>query len=644
MPVHYAPASGTLSGVWLLVAIPLASAAILLLLGRRADRWGHWLGVASIGVSFVLGLVYFFALRGLAGPYRAAELKLFDFANVGSFKVDVNLLFDPLSAIFVLLITGVGFLIHLYAVGYMAHDPGRRRFFGYFNLFAAAMLMLVLGGNYLMTFLGWEGVGLASYLLIAFWYDRPSATTAGKKAFIMNRVGDAGLLLAMFLMVSTFGSLNFADVFSGVGKAGSTTVLMLGLLLLLGACGKSGQFPLQAWLPDAMEGPTPVSALIHAATMVTAGVYLIARSNPIFSANHTAQTVVVAIGAFTLMFGAIIGCAKDDIKRVLAWSTVSQIGYMFLGVGLGGVAYALALIHLLAHGFFKAGLFLGAGSVMHAMNDQTDIRRFGGLWRYLRITWITFGLAWLAILGIPPLSGFFSKDPIIEAAFNREGWTGWLFGTAALVGAGLTAFYMTRLFVLTFHGPKRWTDGDAPGGTAADVHPHESPPVMTIPLILLGLGSIGAGALMATPVKNWLAPVFSNPPAEHADHLGRWTVTILTLVVVLLGAGLAVALFRNGTELAEQPAGPVVTAARRNLYGDAVNETLLEKPGLYLTRALVYLDNKGIDGLVNGLAATVGGSSGRLRRAQTGFVRTYALSMLGGALLVVAAMLAVTLG
>jgi NADH-quinone oxidoreductase subunit L len=633
--VHYAPASGTLSGIWLLVAIPLASAAILLLLGRRADRWGHWLGVASIGVSFILGLVYFFALRDVSGPYRAAQLKLFDFVDVGSFKADFNLLFDPLSAIFVLLITGVGFLIHLYAVGYMADDPGRRRFFGYFNLFAAAMLLLVLGGNYLMTFLGWEGVGLASYLLIAFWYDRPSAATAGKKAFIMNRVGDAGLLLAMFLMVATFGSLNFADVFSGVGKAGSTTVLMLGLLLLIGACGKSGQFPLQAWLPDAMEGPTPVSALIHAATMVTAGVYLIARSNPIFSANHTAQTVVVAVGALTLMLGAIIGCAKDDIKRVLAWSTVSQIGYMFLGVGLGGAAYALALIHLLAHGFFKAGLFLGAGSVMHAMNDQTDIRRFGGLWRYLRVTWITFGLAWLAILGIWPASGFFTKDPIIEAAFNREGWTGWFFGSAALVGAGLTAFYMTRLFVLTFHGPKRWTD---------DVHPHESPPVMTVPLILLGLGSLGAGALMATPVKDWLAPVFNNPEPEHATHLGAWTVTILTLVVVLLGAGLAVALFRGGTELAEQPAGPVVTAARRNLYGDAVNETLLEKPGLYLTRALVYLDNKGVDGLVNGLAATVGGSSGRLRRAQTGFVRTYALSMLGGALLVVAAMLAVTLG
>ena len=635
MSMHYASASGTLSSFWLLVALPLASAAILLLLGRRADRWGHWLGVASIGAAFVLGLVYFSALRGLSGPYRAADLHLFDYLPVGGLKVGFGLLYDPLSAIFVLLITGVGFLIHLYAVGYMAHDPGRRRFFGYFNLFAAAMLMLVLGDNYVMTFLGWEGVGLASYLLIAFWYDRPSAATAGKKAFIMNRVGDAGFVTAIFLMFATFGSVNFADVFSNVGRASSTTVLVIALLLLLGACGKSGQFPLQAWLPDAMEGPTPVSALIHAATMVTAGVYLIARSNPVFTASPAAQTVVVAVGAFTLMLGAIIGCGKDDIKRVLAWSTVSQIGYMFLGVGLGGVAYALALIHLLAHGFFKAGLFLGAGSVMHAMDDQTDIRRFGGLWRYMRITWATFGLAWLAILGIPPLSGFFSKDPIIEAAFNRAGWTGWLFGTAALVGAGVTAFYMTRLFVLTFHGPKRWTEG---------VHPHESPPVMTIPLILLAVGSVAAGGLMATPVVGWLKPVFNNPGEVRAVHLGSLTVTILTLVVVLAGGLGAWALFRTGTELVEQPAGPLVTAARRNLYGDAVNEALFEKPGLYLTRALVYFDSRGLDGLVNGLAATVGGGSGRLRRAQTGFVRSYALSMLGGALLVVAAMLAVTLG
>ena len=288
-------------------------------------------------------------------------------------------------------------------------------------------------------------------------------------------------------------------MFNGVGALSSGTVLIMGILLLLGAAGKSGQFPLQAWLPDAMEGPTPVSALIHAATMVTAGVYLIARSNPIFTANHTLQTIVVSVGALTLLIGCIIGVAKDDIKRVLAWSTVSQIGYMFLGVGLGGGAYALAIIHLLAHGFFKANMFLGAGSVMHGMHDQVDIRRFGGLRKYMPITWITFGVGWLAIIGIPPLSGFFSKEPIIAAAFEREGWTAWLYGGAALLGAGLTAFYMTRLFVLTFHGPKRWTE---------DIHePHESPAIMTIPLILLAVGSAVAGGLMATVVPDWLAPV-----------------------------------------------------------------------------------------------------------------------------------------
>ncbi len=314
------PATGVLSSFWLLVAIPLASAAVLLLLGKRADKWGHWLGVASVGATFVLGLIYFFSLRGLDSNARSASLSLWTYIPVGSLKIDFGLLFDPLSAVFVLLITGVGFLIHVYAVGYMEHDDGRRRFFGYFNLFVAAMLLLVLGNNYVLLYVGWEGVGLASYLLISFWYNRPAAATAGKKAFMMNRVGDAGLTIAIFLMFATVGSVNYADVFTNAsaGKIGNTTVLMIALLLLLGACGKSGQFPLQAWLPDAMEGPTPVSALIHAATMVTAGVYLIARSNPIFSANETAQTVVVSVGALTLLIGCIIGCAKDDIKRVLA--------------------------------------------------------------------------------------------------------------------------------------------------------------------------------------------------------------------------------------------------------------------------------------------------------------------------------------
>ncbi|MBT8224558.1 MAG: NADH-quinone oxidoreductase subunit L [Dactylosporangium sp.] len=628
--VHFAAATGWLSTFWLLIAIPLASAAALLLLGRRADRWGHWLGVTSVAASFGLAVSYFFALRGV--DERSAELRLFDFIDVGGLKVDIGLLLDPLSVVFVLLVTGVGALIHAYAVGYMAHDPGRRRFFAYFNLFVAAMLLLVLGNNYVMLYVGWEGVGLASYLLIAFWYAKPAAATAGKKAFLMNRVGDAGFVIAIFLMFATLGSVNFDDVSNGVGALATGTATVLGLLLLLGACGKSGQFPLQTWLPDAMEGPTPVSALIHAATMVTAGVYLIARSHPIFDAAPDAQTAVICVGAATLLIGAIIGCAKDDIKRILAYSTVSQIGYMFLAVGLGGVAYALGLIHLLAHGFFKAGLFLGAGSVMHSMNDQTDIRRFGGLWKPMKITWVTTGLGYLALIGIPPLSGFFTKEPIIGAAFDHAGWLGAVVGGAALLGAGLTAFYMTRLFVLTFHGPRRWTP---------DVgQPHESPPVMTVPLIALALGSLAAGALMMTSVVDWLTPVFG----EHAESSEHWLITGATMAVTLTGVGLALVLFRKGTETEEQPAGILVTAARRNLYADAVNETIFEMPGKYLTRALVFLDNRGIDGLVNGLAAAVGGGSGRLRRLQTGYVRSYAMSILAGAVLVVVAMLAVTLG
>ncbi|MFG1673869.1 NADH-quinone oxidoreductase subunit L [Micromonospora sp. NPDC049282] len=634
--VSFATASGLLGSVWLLVAIPLVSAAVLLLLGKRADRWGHWLGVASIGAAFVLGLTYFFQLRGLEN--KQVQSSLWQFITVGDLKVDFGLLFDPLAAVFVLLITGVGFLIHLYAVEYMAHDEGRRRFFGYFNLFVAAMLLLVLGNNYVMLYFGWEGVGLASYLLISFWYGRPSAATAGKKAFLMNRVGDAGLAIGIFVMFAMLGTTQYDEVFNGVGSLTSTTVLVLGLLLLLGAAGKSGQFPLQAWLPDAMEGPTPVSALIHAATMVTAGVYLIARSSPIFSANETLQLVVVSVGALTLLMGCVIGAAKDDIKRVLAWSTVSQIGYMFLGVGLGGAAYALAIVHLLAHGFFKANMFLGAGSVMHGMNDQVDIRRFGGLSKYMKVTWLTFMMGWLAIIGMFPFSGYFSKEPIIVAAFEREGWTAWLFGMAALLGAGLTAFYMTRLFVLTFHGPKRWTE---------DIeHPHESPKLMTIPLILLAIGSVGAGFLLATSVPDWLTATngLGAESGEHAPVLAHWLLTALSLLVTVLGAGLAWFLFRGGTATEPQPAGVVVTAARRNLYTDAFNETVFEKPGIFLTRALVFLDNRGVDGLVNGLAAAVGGGSGRLRRLQTGFVRSYATSILTGALLVVAAFLAVQAG
>ncbi len=464
---HYVQATGILKVTWLLLVFPLIGAAVLLLGGKRTDKWGHYFATLMAGLSFVLGLILFFTLKGKAGDSRAISETLFSWIPVNGFNVDAGLLLDQLSMVFVLLITGVGTLIHIYSIGYMGHDPGRRRFFGYLNLFLASMLLLVLGNSFLALYVGWEMVGLSSYLLIQFWVAKPSAATAANKAFYFNRVGDVGLSLAIMLMFATVGSTSFEKVFGAAGSSlTKSTLAALGLLLLLGACGKSGQFPLQGWLPDAMEGPTPVSALIHAATMVTAGVYLIARAHPIFDGSQAARTVVVIIGVITLLYGCIIGCAYDDIKKVFAYSTVSQIGYMFLAVGLGPAGYALGILHLLAHGFFKAGLFLGAGSVMHAMNDTVDARRFGGLWKIMPITWACTGFGYLAIIGCPPFSGFFTKDKIIEAAFDKGGTSGALLGTAALLGAGLTAFYMTRIFIMTFHGKKRWRP---------EFHPHESP-------------------------------------------------------------------------------------------------------------------------------------------------------------------------
>jgi NADH-quinone oxidoreductase subunit L len=633
----YLPAAGAVqSGAWLLVAVPLASSAVLLLGGRRTDRWGHLLGAAVPVALFGYALALFFSLQGLPAAERARDLHLYSWIPVGSFQVDAGLLIDPLSVTFALLITGVGGLIHIYSIGYMAEDEGRRRFFGYFNFFVAAMLLLVLGNSFLSLYVGWEGVGLASYLLIAFWFDRPAAATAAKKAFIVNRVGDAGLLLAIMLMFATLGTTSFAGVFGNASRLSSGVLLALALLLLLGACGKSGQFPLQTWLPDAMEGPTPVSALIHAATMVTAGVYLIARANPIYDLTADGRAVVTVIGAITLLLGCVIGCAYDDIKKVLAYSTVSQIGYMFLAVGLGPGVYAIGILHLLTHGFFKACLFLGAGSVMHAMNDQIDMRRFGGLWRLMPLTWVFFGAGYLAIIGIPPFSGFFSKDKIIEAAYDKGGTSGWILGTCALVGAGITAFYMTRLFIMTFHGRRRWTE---------DVHPHESPRVMTAPLGALAVGSTVAGALLVYggALQNWLAPVVG-PPEEAGVHTISPTVlTLLTLLVVIGGvAGGYVAFGLREVPVTPPTAvSPVTTAARRELYANAFNESAFMRPGQWLTRALVFLDARGVDGLVNGTAALFGGGSGRLRRLQTGFVRSYALSMLGGTVLVLAALLAV---
>jgi NADH-quinone oxidoreductase subunit L len=628
------PVDGLLSVAWLVIVLPLAGAALLLLGGRRTDRWGHLLATGTVVAAFALALACTLALTERAG--RTVSLDLFTFIDTGNLDVTAGLLFDPLSAAFALLITGVGALIHVYSIGYMAHDPGRRRFFAYLNLFVAAMLLLVLGNSYVALYVGWEGVGLASYLLIAFWHTRPAAATAAKKAFLMNRVGDVGLALAIFLMFAQLGTTSYAGVFGSVGLLAGGTVTAIGLLLLLGACGKSGQFPLQAWLPDAMEGPTPVSALIHAATMVTAGVYLIARSAPVYDATPTARTVVLAVGAVTLLIGAIAGCAHDDIKKVLAYSTVSQIGYMFLAVGLGPVGYAAAIAHLLAHGFFKAGLFLGAGSVMHAMDDSVDMRRFGGLARKLPITFVTFGLGYLALIGFPFLSGWWTKDAIIEAALDRGGVSGWVLGGVAVLGAGLTAFYMTRLMLMTFFGRPRWEEG---------VHPHEAPASMTAPMVLLAFGSVAAGFLLVSvfPLSGWLEPVFGEP--EEAAHLvSPLVVSIVVTIVVALGA-LTAWLFVGRREVpttAPARVSPVVTAARRGLYADTVNESLVMRPGMWLTRALVWLDARGVDGAVNGAAAALGGGSARLGRVQTGFVRSYALGILGGAVLVAGALVAVT--
>jgi len=630
-PLH---ATGIQDAAGLLLAFPLLGAAILLLGGKRTNKWGHLVGVAMPVLAFAYAVAAFVQMLGYPSGQRVRDLVLYQFINAGRFQIPLGLRLDQLSICFVLLITGVGSLIHIFAVGYMAEDPERRRFFGYMNLFLAAMLLLVLGSNYLVLYAGWEGVGLASYLLIGFWQYKNSAAVAAKKAFIANRVGDVGLSLAIMIMFLEFGTTNFTGVFGAVHSASRGVVLAIGLLLLLGACGKSAQVPLQSWLLDAMEGPTPVSALIHAATMVTAGVYLIVRSAPIFDLSADARLAVAIVGAVTLLWGAIIGCAKDDIKKALAGSTMSQIGYMMLAAGLGPAGYVFAIAHLLAHGFFKAGLFLGAGSVKHEMDDEVDMRRFGGLWKVMPITWVTFGLGYLAIIGVPPFSGFFTKDPIIDAAFAQGGTSGALLGTAALIGAGVTAFYMTRVMFMTFSGERRWEER---------VHPHEAPPVMTSPMIVLAIGSVAAGGflILANRLLNFLGPLTGVPPTLH----GIWTRSgVASLVLVAIGIVMAWLLYGRREVPVVAPAGnPVTVAARKDLYGDAINEGLLMRPGQWLTRLSVFFDSRGVDGLVNTVAATFGGTSGRMRRVQTGFVRSYALSMLVGAVLLVGALLLVRL-
>ena len=617
--------------IWWTIALPLAGAAILLLGGKATNAWGHLLATAAVIGSFICGAVLFTDLLDRPAESRALHSTLFSWVPVGVLKVDFGAQLDALSICFVLLITGVGALIHLYSIGYMAHDPERRRFFAYLNLFVAAMLILVLADNYLGLYFGWEGVGLASYLLIGFWSHKPSAATAAKKAFIVNRVGDTGLAIALMVMFATVGSVNFGTVFSNAPEMTSGTLNAIGLLLLLGACGKSAQVPLQSWLGDAMEGPTPVSALIHAATMVTAGVYLIVRSGPVFNLAPAAQTAVVTVGAVTLLFGAIIGCAKDDIKKALAASTMSQIGYMVLAAGLGPAGYAVAILHLLTHGFFKAGLFLGAGSVMHAMDDETDMRRYGGLRTLLPITYATFGLGYLAIIGVPPFAGFFSKDAIIETAFNAGGLRGWLLGGATLLGAAITAFYMTRVMLLTFFGERRWR---------ASVHPHESPAVMTAPMVVLAVGSVGAGAVLGLGhLQRWLEPVVGSHESQHG--VPAWVTTVAALAAVAVGVAIAYRQYATRPVPRNLPrdVSALTVAARRDLYGDAFNEAVFMRPGQFVTKTLVGTDDAVLEGSVTGVTESIKRVSDGLRALQTGYVRTYALSMLGGTALLAGAVL-----
>jgi NADH-quinone oxidoreductase subunit L len=629
------PATGLFSMSWLLIAIPALSAAVLLLVGRAGDRWGHILGTLAPLVSFALGLSLFADLLAAEEAGRAVAVPLYEWISIGQWTIDVGLLVDQLSIAFVLLITGVGGLIHIYSIGYMAHDERRRRFFAFLNLFVAAMLLLVLADDYLVLFVGWEGVGLASYLLIGFWQHKPTAATAAKKAFVVNRVGDLGMSIAIMLMLATFGSSAFVTVNEGMPAVSPALATIMGLLLLLGACGKSAQVPLQSWLLDAMEGPTPVSALIHAATMVTAGVYLVTRSHAVFAESEAASTAVVIVGTVTLLVGAWIGCAKDDIKKALAGSTMSQIGYMMLAAGIGPAGYAFAIFHLLTHGFFKANLFLGAGSVMHGMDDDVNMRHYGGLARAMPITFVTFAAGYLAIIGFPFFSGYFSKDHIIEAAFERSA----VIGLLALLGAGVTGFYMTRVMLLTFFGKRRWQPG---------VHPHESPLVMTVPLLLLGAASVVGGLLLNNWIGGWLNPAVGGE--AHGEETGLLHFSViggLTLAVVAIGVTISVVQFgprRDIPRTAPESRSPWVLAGRNDLYGDAFNEAVFMRPGQRLTDGLVRLEDSGIDGTVNGTATAIGGLSGRLRRFQNGFVRSYALTMTAGAAVIGAVLVLGRLG
>jgi NADH-quinone oxidoreductase subunit L len=644
--IHAAPA---------ILLFPLAGFFLLTFSGRRlGDPSAGWLGTLAVVGAFVASVIAFLGLHGLAPHSRSVVQTYYSWVPVGGLRVNVSALIDPLSMTMALFVTGVSALIHLYSISYMKNDPQFRRFFVYLNLFVFSMLILVMGGSFLLTFLGWEGVGTCSYLLVGFWFDRESAATAAKKAFVVNRIGDFGFLLGMFLVFAHTGSLDYHTVFSHLGGVSGETATAIALLMLVGAVGKSAQLPLYTWLPDAMEGPTPVSALIHAATMVTAGVYLMVRINPVLARSPASLTVIAILGAVTAFYAATVACAQNDIKRVLAYSTMSQLGYMFLGVGSG--AYGAAIFHMISHAFFKALLFLGAGSIIHALHDEQDMKRMGGLRKYLPVTSVTFGIAWLAISGIPPFNGFWSKDDILGAAYHKNVIL-WAVGAATVM---LTAYYMTRQMILVFTGQARWSEsrpaGAVPAGASRGVQegevaghggghagpPHEGPWVMTLPLIVLAGASV-LGGLIDLPfgkikfLDTWLAPVGQGAGDLATQSAGlRIALLLVSLVLALAGIFVARTLWWGRVERPELE--PEVLA--RSYYADDLSTAVFTRGGGAFSQALALgVDDGAIDGAVNGVGTLARAAGGMVRRAQSGYVRNYALGIAAGTVLILAFML-----
>jgi NADH-quinone oxidoreductase subunit L len=629
-----------LHAAYLMPLLPLAGFVVLAAFGRRlGDPWAGWVGTATVVGSFVVAVVVYAGLLGRVAPERSFTQSLFTWIPVGGLQVKAALLVDPLSMTMALFVTGVSSLIHLYSIGYMKGDRDYPKFFLYLNLFVASMLILVLADNLLFTFVGWEGVGVCSYWLVSFWFGRDSAASAGKKAFLYNRLADVGFLIAIFLVFSKTGTLDYTGIFSHLGQIGGGTGTAICLLLFVAAAGKSAQLPLFPWLADAMEGPTPVSALIHAATMVTAGVYLMCRISPLLARAHDAQLVVASVGAATAFIAATIGCAQQDIKKVLAYSTVSQLGFMFLAVGTG--AYEAAIFLMVAHAFFKALLFLGAGSVIHGLHDEQDLKRMGNLRRYMKLTFFTFGIGTLAIAGIPPLSGFFAKGDVLDNAFARYPVL-WAIG---LVTAALTAYYMTRLVALAFYGDDRWRQGAGASGHghSGDAEPHESPWVMALPLVVLAVLAL-IGGLLDLPGHHpsfdplgWLGPVFGTALYQAHQSAGtQWTLGIVDAVVAVIGLGVAFALWSRRAQRPElEPA-----VLQRSYYLDDIYDAVIARPGQAFARfCATVIEVRVIDGAVNGVGRLTRAAGGSLRKVQTGYVRQYALGIVLGAVVLLAWML-----